>query len=60
MNTKPLLKKPSTPVEPARPVDDEGMTVCLDHFEKDVICTKCGLWKTEHRWEICRVPNWLV
>jgi hypothetical protein len=42
-----------------RETDHNFMVVSLDLFQKDVICSKCGLWKTEHRWEICKEPNWL-
>jgi hypothetical protein len=35
------------------------VTINVEHFEKDVICSKCGLWKSEHLWDVCKEPNWL-
>jgi len=36
-----------------------AVAVSVEHFQKDVICSLCGLWKSEHSWEICKEPNWL-
>lgn len=35
------------------------VVVDVEHLQKDVICSLCGLWKSEHRWEVCSNPNWL-
>lgn len=61
--------KTSNAVAPRRADDDElyfsedrsGQidSLKVEHFEKDRICSLCGLWKSEHRWEICGEPNWL-
>lgn len=63
MSTKQL--KPNTAL-PVAPEDDEAyyasfepvVSVSLDHVEKDVICTHCGYWKSEHDWNICKKPNY--
>jgi hypothetical protein len=35
------------------------MSIDLDQFQVDRICTMCGHWKSEHPWETCTEPNWL-
>lgn len=42
-----------------RDTNPNFVVVNVEHFQKDVICSLCGLWKSEHRWEICNKPNWL-
>lgn len=37
--------------------EPEGLSITLDQFTPDVICTKCGIWKSEHSWEVCKEPN---
>lgn len=46
-------------VEAIEEEDEEPKAITLDNFTPDCICTKCGRWRTEHLWEICKVPNWL-
>lgn len=45
---------PAEEFEPA-----PGEILHLDSFTKDVICTKCGTWKTEHDWDLCSDPNYV-
>lgn len=64
--SKPNLKAP-TPV--ATDADDEWYfegyrpnweAVTFESVQTDVICSKCGLWKSEHIFEVCAAPNFLT
>ena len=39
--------------------DNTDLTIAVEHFKKDRICTLCGMWETEHHWDVCQDPNWL-
>lgn len=30
----------------------------FEKIAKDCICTQCGLWKSEHNYDVCMQPNW--
>lgn len=44
------------PPEEFEPAPSEELRI--DSFSVDVICTKCGTWKTEHDYELCVTPNY--
>lgn len=60
--SKPNLKVPNV----AADADDDyyfeayhpdWATVSFDAVQRDVICSKCGLWKSEHTFEACAIVN---
>lgn len=63
MNIKQL--KPQMPSESSMDDSDEvyfstfepGVTVNLEYFQRDLICKKCGCWKTEHDFLSCSSPD---
>lgn len=44
---------------PILSASEEEATLLVSSFQSDVVCSKCGLWKTEHDYTVCSQPNWL-
>lgn len=35
-------------------------SVQFETFKRDVICSLCGSWKSEHDYSVCSEPNYLA
>ncbi len=47
------MELPADEFEPA-----PSLELRLESFTKDVICTKCGMWRSEHDYDFCTHPNY--